>query len=112
MSNLFEPNAFGLLNFDWDAPLPDAQRDEMLHKVAGIARKWRMEVPMILFLESTALLGHVAGQGLVAFSPFAAPLFADGIQGVQKLHRLLEQPENIQRLIDLLTETETNAARE
>ena len=104
-------NAFGLLSFDWSAPLPDEERDEMLSKVVGIVRRWKLEVPVILFLESTAPLGTAAGQGLVAFSPFAAPLFANGIQGVQKLHALLEQSENIQRLINLLTETETDAAR-
>ena len=105
------PNAFGLLNFDWNAPLPVEERDDILDKIVGIVRKWRLEVPMILFLESTAPLGHIAGQGLVAFAPFAAPFFANGIQGVQKLHTLLEDPKNIQRLIDLLSETEPDAAR-
>lgn len=104
-------NAFGLLSFDWNTPLSDEERDEMLGQVVGIVRKWRLEVPVILFLESTAPLGRFAGQGLVAFSPFAAPLFAEGLQGVQKLHTLLEDPQNIQRLITLLTETETDAAR-
>ena len=111
------PDAFGLLSFDWNTPLTEQERDEMLGKAAAIIRKWRLEVPAILFLESTAPLGHVAGQGLVAFSPFAAPLFPGGLQQVQKLHTLLEQPENLQRLIDLLSDSgmdrqaETNAAR-
>ena len=94
-------NALGLLHFDWDTPLSDEERDAMLGKVVAVIRKWRLEVPAILFLESTAPLGKIAGQGLVAFSPFAAPLMAGGIQGVQKLHTLLEDPKNIQRLIDL-----------
>jgi hypothetical protein len=109
-------NAFGLLSFDWDAALPDEERDAILGKITAAVRKWRLEVPMILFLESSAPLAGIAGQGLVAFSPFAAPLLAGGIQSVQKMHKLLEQPENVQRLIQLLsetdlTETETNAAR-
>jgi len=109
-------NALGLLHFDWDAPLTDEDRDEMLLKIVAVIRKWRLEVPAILFLESTAPLGKIAGQGLVAFSPFAAPLLAGGIRSVQKLHTLLEDPKNIQRLIDLLSETdlagtETDAAR-
>ena len=107
-------NAFGLLNFDWSEPLSDEERDAMLNKAAAAVRKWRLEVPAILFLESTAPLGHAAGQGLVAFAPFVAPLFAGGIGSVQRLHTLLEDPKNIQRLIEILTETdetETNAAR-
>ncbi len=106
-------NSPGLLGFDWDLPVTDEDRDSLLGKVVGVIRKWRLEVPAILFLESTAPLGKIAGQGLVAFSPFAAPLFAGGIQSVQKLHMVLEDPKNIQRLIDLLSENraETDAAR-
>lgn len=106
-------NTLGLLGFDWDTPVSDEERDALLGKVAGVVHKWRLEVPAILFLESTAPLGKIAGQGLVAFSPFAAPLLAGGIGSVQKLHMLLEDPKNIQRLVDLLSEniTETDAAR-
>ena len=106
-------NSPGLLGFDWDAPVADEERDIMLAKVATAIHKWRLEVPAILFLESTAPLGKIAGQGVVAFSPFAAPLFAGGVQSVQKLHVLLEDPKNIQRLIDMLSEnvTEIDAAR-
>lgn len=113
-------DGFGLLSFDWNEPLSDEDRDKMLGKAASMIRKWRMEVPAILFLESAAPLGHVTGQGLVAFSPFAAPLFPGGLPSVQKLHVLLEQPANIQRLINMLTdqpvpkvgqETDTDAAR-
>lgn len=106
-------NSPGLLGFDWDLPVTDEDRDALLGKFIGVIRKWRLEVPAILFLESTAPLGKIAGQGLVAFSPFAAPLFAGGIQSVQKLHMVLEDPKNIQRMIDLLSENraETDAAR-
>ncbi len=104
-------DAFGLLNFDWSAPLPDDERDAMLEKAVAVVRKWRLEVPAVLFLEATGPLGHAAGQGLVAFSPFVAPLLAGGLGGVQKLHALLEDPKNIQRLIERLTEMETDAAR-
>ena len=104
-------SAFGLLDYDWDAPLSDADRDRMLGKIAAAVRKWRLEVPFILFLESSAPLGHIAGQGLIAFSPFVAPMMPGGINGVQRLSKLLENPQNVQRLIDLVTETESDAAR-
>jgi hypothetical protein len=97
-------NEFGLLDFDWDAPLPLEERDQMLEKFVDGVRKWRMEVPLMLFLESTGPLSHIAGQGLVAFSPLVAPLLPSGIHSVQKIHKLLEKPENVQCLIDLLAE--------
>lgn len=104
-------DAFGLVRFDWSEPLPDDERDTLLAKAVAVVRKWRLEVPAILFLESTAPLGYAAGQGLVAFSPLVAPLLAGGLGSVQKLYVLLEDPKNTQRLIELLTETETDAAR-
>jgi len=111
------PHAFGLLDFDWEAPLSDEDRDRIFDKIVGVVRKWRLEVPAVLFLESSAPLGHIAGQGLVAFSPLVAPLLAGGIHSVQRLQKLLAEPKNVQHLIDLLSEvdllseTETDAAR-
>ena len=105
----------GLLQFDWDAPLSDEERDRILSGVVAAVRKWRMEVPVALFLEASAPLGRIAGQGLVAFSPFVAPALPGGLGDVQRLHKLLERPENLRRLIDSLMDTEpameTNAAR-
>ncbi len=112
-------NAFGLLDFEWDATLSDEDRDHILGKIVAGVRKWRMEVPAMLFLESSAPLSPLAGQGLIAFSPFVAPLMPSGITDVQRLHKLLARPENIRRLIDLLSDglgekvvKEPNAARE
>lgn len=98
----------GLFQFDWDAPLSDEDRDKLLNGTVKAVRKWRLEVPAALFLESSAPLGRIAGQGLVAFSPFVAPALPGGIADVQRLHKLLERPENLRRLIDLLIDAETN----
>ena len=100
-------NTRGILDFDWDAPLSEDERDQMLAKIVSCVRKWRLEVPMVLFLESIAPLGHIAGQGLVAFSPFIAPALPSGIGGVQRLHKLLEDPNNVERLINILSEPDT-----
>ena len=97
-------NETSLLNFDWDAPLAEAERDRILEKIAEGIHKWRLEVPVVLFLESVGPLSYIAGQGLVAFSPFVAPLLPSGLSGVQQVHKLLEQPENVQKLINLLAE--------
>ena len=97
-------SAFGLLNFDWGEALSDVDRDRILGKIVQVVRKWRLEVPAVLFLESNAPLGRLAGQGLVAFSPFVAPLLPSGLSDVQRLHRILEEPANVRRLIDLISE--------
>lgn len=110
------PSAFGMLDFDWGEPLSDEDRDRILGKIVDVVRKWRLEVPTILFLESNAPLGRLAGQGLVAFSPFVAPLLPSGISDVQRLHKILEEPANVRRLIDLIGDRDTemgpDAARE
>ena len=102
-------SAFGLLDFDWGEPLSDEDRDRILGKIVTIVRKWRLEVPAVLFLESSAPLGRLAGQGLVAFSPFVAPLLPSGVSDVQRLHKILEEPANVRRLIDLISDTEVEA---
>ena len=98
--------AENILQFDWDAPLADEERDNLLDGIVKAVQKWRLEVPVALFLEASAPLGRIAGQGLVAFSPFVAPVLPGGLGDVQRLHKLLDQPENLRRLIDLLTDTE------
>ena len=98
------PNAFGILDYGWDAPLPDEDRDRLLDKMVAAVRKWRLEVPAVLFLESTAPLSNIGGQSLVAFSPLIAPLLRGGLNDVQRLSQLLSKPENVRRLIDLLSE--------
>lgn len=90
----------GLLDFDWDTPVPDEERDALFGKIADVVHKWRLEVPATLFLESSAPLSNLAGQSLVAFSPFVAPWLPDGIHGVQRLQKILAQPQNVQILID------------
>ncbi len=113
--------AEGLLHFDWDAPLADADRDHILERLARAVHKWRMEVPALLLLETTAPLSHLGGQGLVVFSPLVAPLLPRGLADVQRLSKLLEQPNNVRRLMDLIAgappeqeerEKEADAARE
>lgn len=97
-------NSYGILDFDWDASVSDDERDQLFEKVVSVVRKWRLEVPAALFLESTAPLSHVAGQGLVAFSPFIAPWLPGGIHGVQRLQKILEKPGNVQLLIERICE--------
>ena len=100
------PNTLGLLDFDWDAPVSDDERDALFAKIVAGIHKWRLEVPAALFLESSAPLSYIAGQGLVAFSPFVAPWLPGGIQGVQRLQKILETPQNVRLLIDRIYDAE------
>ena len=83
----------GLFQFDWDEPLADEERDTLLEGIVKAVHKWRLEVPIALFLEASAPLGRIAGQGLVAFSPFVAPSLPGGLGDVQRLHKLLDRPK-------------------
>ncbi len=104
------PNVFGLLHFDWDAPVSEEDRDTLFAGVVAAVHKWRLEVPAALFLESGAPLSHIAGQGLVAFSPFVAPWLPGGIHGVQRLQKILEDPQNVRLLVDRLYEKASSEA--
>ena len=57
-------NAFGLIDFDWDAPVSNEERDALFEKIVVGIHKWRLEVPAALFLESSAPLSHIAGQSI------------------------------------------------
>ncbi len=82
---------------DWDAPLGDDERDSLIDKIASAVIARRMETPAILFLEMHKPLSYIASQGLVVSSPFVAPLV--GFDNVQRAVKLLEDRENVERLI-------------
>lgn len=92
--------------FDWDAPVPDDVRERVFDTAAKAVRKWRMEMPATLFLEIHAPLSHLAGQGLVVFSPFLAALLPGGMADVQICAKLLENPQNVRALIDRISDAE------
>ena len=105
------PSLTNPLTFDWDADVPDDVRDQLLEKIVGIVRRWRLETPAILFLEMSAPLSHLGGQGLIAFAPFIAPVLPGGLPELQRLSKILEKPANVRLLIDRIAEEETVAAR-
>ncbi len=90
--------------FDWDAPLQDDARERMLNAMVSLVRRYRLEVPAVLLLETSAPLSHLFGQGLVAFSPFVAPLLPSGPWDVQRWAKFLDTPANVRLLIDRLTQ--------
>lgn len=82
---------------DWNAPLSESEREELLEKIANGIVKRGMSVPAVLFLEMHKPLSFLAGQGLIVASPFVAPLV--GYENLRAGTRLLADRENIERLI-------------
>lgn len=98
-----------LFTFDWGADVPDSERDRIFDRFVALVRRYRMETPAILFLETLAPLSFLGGQGAVLFSPFLAPLFPGGIRDVQRISKLLDTPDNVRLLIDRIADDEPPA---
>ena len=96
-----------MLNFDWDAPLPDAERDALIEALAQKVHGRGLHTPAILFLEMHRPVAFLAGQSLVLGSGFLAPLF--GPQNVQKYSKLIESRANIERLVQRIEELQEGA---
>ncbi len=83
--------------FDWDAELPDAERDRLIESLVQKVHRYGLESPVIFFLEMHKPLTYIASQSLLLGSGFLAPLF--GPENVQKYAKLLEDRANVERLI-------------
>ena len=101
----------GLLTLDWDAPVPGETRDRIFAEIIRAVRRWRLELPVTLFLESTAPLSHLAGQGMIVGSPLLALLLPGGLTDVQCLTKLMQEPKNVRLLIDRINGEGPDAAR-
>jgi hypothetical protein len=78
--------------------LTDDERDALLDQLADQVAARGMAVPATLFLEMHRPFAFLASQGLLVATPFLAALF--GMSLVQRWTRLLEQPENVSRLVE------------
>jgi hypothetical protein len=105
------PSPGGLLTLDWDTPVPEEVRERIFGKILWAVRRWRLELPVTLFLESTAPLSDLAGQGMIVGSPLLALLVPGGLADVQRLSKLLQDPGNVRLLIDRINGEGTDAAR-
>lgn len=88
--------------FDWDADLPEDERDKLIDTLAQKVHRLGMTMPAVLILEMHKPLSFLAGQSMVLGSGFLAPLF--GPRNVQKYAKLFESRENIERLIQRIEE--------
>lgn len=83
---------------DIDDPLSDEERDKLIDELAQKVVDKRMETPAILFLEMNKPISFLAGQSMIAASPFLVPLF--GTSGVRKYSQLLNNTENIELIVE------------
>ena len=86
-----------MFGMDWDAPLSNEDRDDIIDKIAAEVTKRGMTVPAVLFLEMHKPLGFLAGQSLIVGAGFIAPLV--GPKNLQHWAKLIENPDDVERLI-------------
>jgi hypothetical protein len=78
--------------------LPPEERDRLLERAATAVVRRRLEMPAVLLLELHRPLTYLSSQALVLFTPLLGA--ALGLERVQTLAKLLEERENLDRLID------------
>lgn len=81
--------------------LPDSP-EALIDAVARKVVQRRLEVPAVFFLEMNKPLSFIMGQSLLVAMPFLAPLL--GIHRVEQLSQLLQDRENVDRLIERIEE--------
>ena len=98
-----------LFDFDWEADVADEVRDRIFDRIAGVVHKWRLELPFMIWLETTAPLANLAGQSAIVLSPFLAPVFPGGIREMQIFVRLLSNTDNVRLLVNRIEGADINA---
>ena len=89
----------------WDVEVTPEDEVEMIRKIAEKMHSYGMDVPVILFLETVKPLTYIGSQmGCVFVSPFL-PVFGEEIGlSSEKLLRIFEKRENVEKLIKAVEE--------
>jgi hypothetical protein len=95
--------------FDWDNPVPDEERDQLLEKMADQVVKRGLTLPAVWMLEIHQPVMPLMGQAAIVFSPFLGTLFAGGAFDLQKYTKLMQRRGNVSRLIALIERREEEA---
>ncbi len=99
------------MSVDFGEPLPEAERDAMIEKIAMDIHRRGLETPAILFLEMHKPLSFFASQTLIVTTPLIAPIV--GFDRVRNAANLLESRDNVELLIRRIEQlSETRAGRE
>jgi uncharacterized membrane protein len=85
-----------------DVTLSEEERDQWIARMAEEVARRRMEAPAVLFLELHRPLSFLSSQALIVAAPFLGVFV--GPENVLKLSRILEDPKNIERLMDRIEE--------
>lgn len=89
----------------WNMDLTEEEEEELIEKVAEKIREYRMETPAILYLESFKPLTYIGGQmGRLFISPYLPALSEELEMQGEKILRVFEKRENVEKLIELLEE--------
>ena len=105
------PESSNIFTLEWHADVSDEERNRLFAKILWAINRWKLHVPAVLILETTAPLSFLASQAMIVFAPFLAALFPNGIQDVQKCVKILDDPKNMRILIEQIIESETNGTR-
>ena len=81
----------------FEVTLTEVERDHWIERMADEVVRRRMEVPAILMLEMHRPLTWMGSQALIVATPFLGALA--GTDNVLKLSKLMEDRQNIDRLI-------------
>ena len=87
-----------MLTHPLEAELAPEERDRILERVAREVTRRHLEVPATLALEMHRPLTFLGSQAVIVFTPLLAPAF--GLGNMQVLSKLLEDRENLDRLLD------------
>lgn len=87
----------------WENELTEADISSMIDELAKKVSDRRMETAAILFLEMHKPLAFLAGQSLIAGSPFLVPIF--GAERINRYSIVLGSRENVERLIYRIEQT-------
>jgi hypothetical protein len=85
--------------------ISEGEEERIIERAAEIIHEYKMEVPAIMLLESSKPLAYIAGQmGRLYLAPYLPILKQDFNISGEKLLRIFEKRENIEKLIRLLEE--------
>jgi hypothetical protein len=90
--------------FDWDERLAAPERDSLLNKMADDIIGRGMQIPAAWIIEIHRPVMNIASQFGITLSPLLASLFPGGPAQMQKYIKLMQDRQNIDRLLILIDE--------
>jgi len=86
----------------FEVDLSSEERDRWIERTAEEVVRRRLEAPVALFLEMHRPLSFLGSQALIVLTPLLGVFV--GVENVLKLSRVLEDPRNVERLVNRIEE--------